>query len=134
MAMVAGVAGGGTMRSTLITAGKTISRGTVTTIPIVPRPKQGIRTGSITLSTGEARSTGPRERPRSMGSSVRVRWGRRRHQMPGATAVAQEIEAPEELKRATSAVAQAQEAVEELKRATSVVTVGVAEGVAVRAR
>ena len=116
VAMVAGVVGGGIMRSTSIIVDRTILRGIITTIPIVRSPKQGIRIGSITRSTGGMPSTGIRQRHRSMGSSVRVPGAGRAHQTPGATAAAQG--APEGLKRATSAVAQAQEAVEGLKRAT----------------
>ncbi len=99
---------------------------------IVPSQKQGIRTGSITLSTGEAPSTGIRQQPRSTGSSAQVRWEGRQRQRQGATAVAQE--AAGEAKRVTLAVAQVQVGVEEPKRATSVVAVEAAEGVAVRAR
>ena len=84
---MAGVPGGGTTRSTSITVPTTISRRTITTIPIVPSPKQGIRIGSITRSTGGMPSTGIRERPRSTGSSVRVVGPGQVLQTPGGMAV-----------------------------------------------
>ena len=105
-AMEAGAPAGETMRSTSITAGITISPGTITTMPIVPSPEQGIRTGSITRSTGGMPRTEIRQQPRSMGSSARVRWGGRQHQMPGVMVVAQEV--AEEARRAISVVGQAQ--------------------------
>jgi hypothetical protein len=118
--MVAGVVGGGTMRSTSIIVDRTILRGTITTIPIVPSPKQAIRIGSITRNTGGMPSTAIRQRPRSMASSVRVAEPGQALQTPVGMAVAQVPEVVEGLKPAISAVGQAL-AAGDLKRVTSVV-------------
>ena len=124
MAMVAGVAGGEILRSTSIIVDTTISRGITTLMPkdIKITKISRIRTGSITLSTEGAPSIGIRQRPRSMGSSVRVQWGERQHQRPGAMGVAQA--AVESLKRVTAAVAQGQVAAEDLRRVTLVAAQG----------
>ena len=103
-----GAPAGDTMRSTSITISTTISRRTTTIDPSNISVAKAVRVnGSITRNTGEMPSTGIRERPRSMGSSVPGPGPGQAHRTPGALAAAQDREAVEGLKLAIAAVAEA---------------------------